>query len=144
MKTEESRAVVMSAWEAFASRDEVKIAECFAETAEWIAPEGNATARALNYTHHMKGRAEIARFIATDMRRLFVEVSLAFKGFFADGPHVVVEERMTAKLANGADYILDYCFVFFCCDGRIAQVREYMDTLGGDRQMFAEGHPLSA
>lgn len=142
MKTEESRALVMSAWEAFASRDEAKIAEKFAEDAEWIAPTGNATARALDYTHHMKGRSAIARFIATDMRRLFVDVNLDFKGFFADGPHVVVEECMTAKLANGADYVLDYCFIFFCRDGRITQVREYMDTLGGERQMFAKGHPL--
>ncbi len=143
MKTEESRLFIKSVWEAFASRDESLIASKFAPDAEWIAPVDNATARAFNSTNEIKGRDSIARFIATDMRRLFQDVKIEFKGFFADGPIVIVEERMSARLPNHLPYVVDYCFVFVCNNGLVVQVREYMDTLSGDRQIFAKGDPFS-
>ncbi|HKU95980.1 MAG TPA: nuclear transport factor 2 family protein [Vineibacter sp.] len=142
MRSEDSKVLVKAAWAAFASRDPERIAAFFMDDAEWLAPTGNATAVALDMTHHMIGRDEIAAFIATGMRRLFTDVSIAFRGFHADGPIVVVEERMSARLPNGIAYANDYCFIFECRDGRIARVREYMDTLGGHQQVFAAGHPV--
>lgn len=144
MQTEESRALVKQAWSAFATRDPLKIAEVFADDAEWIAPKANATAVALGVTDHMKGAQTIAAFIASGMRRLFGDVRIVFTGFHADGPVVVVEEEMSATLPNGLPYRLTYCFVFECSGGRIARVREYMDTMSGFRQIFADGHPLAA
>ena len=144
MQTEESRALVKQAWAAFASRDPDRIAAVFAEDAEWLAPTGNGTAVALGCTSHMVGSGAIAAFIATDMRRLFLDVKVEFRGFHADGPVVVVEERMSAELPNGGAYVNDYCFVFECRAGRIVGVREYMDTLGGHRQLFEKGHPLTS
>jgi hypothetical protein len=35
-------------------------------------------------------------------------------------------------------------WIFECRDGRIARVREYMDTLGGYNQLFEKGHPLQS
>lgn len=142
MQSEDSKALVKAAWAAFASRDPDRIAAFFMDDAEWLAPAGNATAVALDVTHHMVGANVIAAFVATGMRRLFTDVSIAFRGFHADGPIVVVEERMSARLPNGIAYANDYCVVFECRDGRIARVREYMDTLGGHQQVFAAGHPL--
>ncbi len=142
MQSNDSKALVKAAWAAFASRDPDRIAAFFMDDAEWRAPAGNATAVALDMTHHMVGAAAIAAFIATGMRRLFTDVSITFRGFHADGPIVVVEERMSARLSNGIAYANDYCFIFECRDGRIARVREYMDTLGGHQQVFAMGHPL--
>jgi hypothetical protein len=144
VQTEDSRALVKQAWAAFASRDPARIAAVFADDAEWLAPPGNATAVALDGTNHMVGSHVIAAFIAADMRRLFLDVKVEFRGFHADGPVVVVEERMSARLPDGGSYVNDYCFIFECRDGRIARVREYMDTLGGHRQLFANGHPLTS
>jgi len=144
MQTEESRALVKKAWAEFASRDLGRIAAAFTDDAEWLAPEGNGTAVALGGANRMGGRDAIAAFIATEMRRLFSNVAVEFRGFFADGPIVVVEEQMRATLPNGTHYVNDYCFVFECRDGKIFRVREYMDTLGGFRQIFAKGHPLQA
>jgi uncharacterized protein len=144
MQTEESRALVKEAWRAFATRDPARIAEVFAADAEWIAPKANATALALSAPDHMKGAEAIVAFIAHGVRRLFNDVSIAFKRFHADGSFVVVEEEMTATLPNGLPYRLDYCFVFECAGGRIVRVREYMDTMSGFRQVFADGHPLAA
>ena len=143
MRTEETRALVKQAWAAFATRDSELIAQVFADDAEWIAPKANATAIALGVTDHMKGARVIAAFIAHGMRRLFGDVSISFNGFHADGPFAVVEEDMTAALPNGAPYQLSYCFIFECSRGRIVRVREYMDTMSGFRQVFADGHPLA-
>lgn len=135
----DNSAIVAAAWEAFASRDMARIAACFAPDAEWIAPAGNATAIALDYPNHMRGQDEIAHFIAHEFGRLFVaDVGLEFRTMAVAGDLVIVEERMRATLVNGRSYDLPYCFVFVVTGGRIAQVREYMDTRGGWQQMFGD------
>lgn len=135
----DNKTIVAAAWEAFASRDAARIAACFAPDAQWIAPPGNATAIALDHPHHMRGADAIARFIAIEFGRLFVaDVAIDFGTMAAAGDLVVVEERMRATLVNGRSYDLAYCFVFVVADGRIAQVREYMDTRSGWRQMFGD------
>ncbi len=142
MNTEESRALVKEAWKRFAERDVERIAELFHEDAEWKAPPANATALALNMTDHLRGSAEIAEFLAHGFRRLFQASQVRFTGLHADGAFVIVQEEMSATLPNGAPYRLAYCFVFECREGRIARVREYMDTQSGFLQVFSQGHPL--
>jgi ketosteroid isomerase-like protein len=61
------------------------------------------------------------------------DVSTTFRGLHADGDTVVAEVRLEATLAHGGHYDNDYCFVFELEDGRIRQVREYMDTQRGAR-----------
>jgi uncharacterized protein len=144
MHTEESRQLVQRLWAAFSTREQDKIAAFFVDDAEWIAPKANATAVALGVTDHMKGPAEIAAFVAHGMQRLYNDVAINFLGFYADGRFVIVEEEMTATLPNAQPYRLNYCFIFECRDGRIARVREYMDTMSGHRQVFGDGHPLAS
>lgn len=142
-----SKDLVVQAWRVFASRDAAQIAALFTPDAEWIAPRHNATAVALRHSDHMTGPAEIARFIATEMRKLFADVAIKFTGVYGDGPTVVVEERMQATLPGGQPYNLDYCFVFEVQDGRIRRVREYMDTLKGWHMVFGTtppDHPAAA
>jgi ketosteroid isomerase-like protein len=135
--SKDSRAVVKAAWTAFASHDVDRIAAVFTEDAEWLAPAGNATAVALAGPSHMIGRPAIAHFLAEDFPRLFVrDVDVTFTGLHADGDRVIVEETMTAVLANGNQYENDYCFVFELRDGLVHRVREYMDTARGHRMIF--------
>jgi len=132
------RDIVLNAWKTFSSRDAERIAALFTEDAEWIAPKGNATAVALDHTDHMVGAQQIARFIAQEMHRMFSGVDIAFRGVYADGDVVIVEERMRATLAGGKPYENDYCFVFTVAGERIRDVREYMDTRKGWRMVFGE------
>jgi hypothetical protein len=70
----------------------------FAPDAEWLAPPGNATALALDGIHHLVGRDRIVEFLTSDFGRVFVaDVSIDFRGLYADGDTVLVEERMQAK-----------------------------------------------
>ena len=137
MSDRSSIQVIQDAWRAFASRDPLRIAAAFTEHAEWLAPEGNATAIALNYTNHMVGRDSIVRFLTQEFPKLFVsDVSVEFKGMYADGNTVIVEERMRATLSNGGSYDNDYCFFFALSGDRISFVREYMDTQRGAKCIF--------
>ncbi|MGI5423651.1 nuclear transport factor 2 family protein [Streptomyces sp. CA-179760] len=135
--SQKSRNIVQNAWKAFAAHDPDRISAVFTEDAEWIAPPGNATATALQVPSHMVGRKAIARFLAEDFPRLFVrDVTVTFHALHADGERVVVEETMTATLADGNHYANEYCLVFELQDGLIHRVREYMDTARGHRMIF--------
>ncbi|WP_182897812.1 nuclear transport factor 2 family protein [Microbispora sp. H10830] len=137
--TRDNREIVLSAWRAFANHDLERIAAYFTEDAEWLAPAGNATAVALDVPSHMVGRSAIAQFIANDFPRLFArDVSVSFRGVYAEGDRVIVEETMSATLANGNSYVNDYCFIFELQEGLIHRVREYMDTARGHRMVFTE------
>jgi len=137
--SQQSRTIVQNAWKAFAGRDPDRISAFFTEDAEWLAPPGNATAVALRVPSHMVGSKAIARFLAEDFPHLFVsDVTVTFHAFHADGERVVVEETMTATLANGNHYANNYCFVFELRDELIHRVREYMDTARGHRMIFGE------
>ncbi|MEV0201899.1 nuclear transport factor 2 family protein [Nonomuraea sp. NPDC050691] len=139
MTSEQSRELVQQAWRSFSTRDKNLIGAFFTQDAEWLAPPGNATAVALGGTHHMVGRDAIVHFLTVDFPRMFVaDVALDFRGFYADGDVVVVEESMRATLADGKDYRNDYCFVFELRDGLIHRVREYMDTAKGHRMVFGD------
>jgi uncharacterized protein len=138
MTAKNSKHVVLAAWQALASRDPQRIAAIFAKDAEWLAPQGNATAVALNSTSHMVGREQISQSFGSDIWKLFTtDVKVEFRGVYADGDVVIVEERMQATLANGNAYDNDYCFVFEVENGLIRRVREYMDTAKGHRMIFA-------
>ncbi|MFI6040855.1 nuclear transport factor 2 family protein [Nocardia sp. NPDC051321] len=135
--TQGNKAVVQNAWKAFAAHDFDAIAACFTEDAEWLAPANNGTAVYLDGPSHMIGRAVIADFIAHGFPKLFAEnVALAFRGCYAEGDRVIVEETMSATLVNGNAYENDYCFVFELRDGLIHRVREYMDTARGHQMIF--------
>jgi uncharacterized protein len=132
--------IIMAAWKSFSTRDPRVIEACFTEDAQWIFPERNATALALGRDKARRmDRKEIAEFLAHDFGRLFVaDVNIEIKGVYGDSDTVVVEQRFRATVANGKLYENDYCFVFKVRDGKIAEMREYMDTLGGFRQIFGE------
>jgi ketosteroid isomerase-like protein len=54
----------------------------------------------------------------------------------ADGPHAVAEWRLSATIrSSGIPYEQFYCWVFDVDGDRIAEVREYIDTLYGTAVM---------
>lgn len=135
----DNKRVVADAWKAFASRDPERIRAVFTDDAEWLAPRDNATAVALGFTDHMTGPGTIARFLVEEFPKLFVaDVAVQFGRMLCEGDTVVLEERMQATLANGRPYDNDYCFFFELRDGRIARVREYMDTQKGRRSIIGD------
>jgi ketosteroid isomerase-like protein len=136
-----AREVVLNAWAAFASRDAAKVAAQFTPDAEWIAPEGNATAVALGGPCHLVGPQALARFITEWVPKLFRNTQVEFERVLVAGQTVVIELTYRAGLANGRNYGNRYCFLFDVEDGRIRRVREYMDTLAGQKMIFGDEAP---
>lgn len=135
-----SKHVVLAAWQTLATRDLERIAPMFTEDAEWLAPNGNATAVALNGPSRIVGREQIAQTFGSEVWKLFTaDVNVEFRGVYAEGDIVIVEQRLQATLANGNAYDNDYCFVFEVENGLIRRVREYMDTAKGHHMIFATG-----
>ncbi|QBS43513.1 nuclear transport factor 2 family protein [Nocardia sp. CS682] len=135
--TQDSKTIVQNAWKAFATHDFEQISAFFTEDAEWLAPPRNATAVFMKGPSHIIGRDAIADFLAYGFSKMFAkDVTLTFHGFYAEGDRVIVEETMTATLANGNAYENDYCFIFELHEGRIHRVREYMDTARANTMVF--------
>lgn len=138
--SQQSGTIVQNAWKAFASHDADQISAVFTRRRRVACALGQRRCRrAGRPPRHMVGKKAIVRFLAEDFPRLFArDVTVTFHGFHADGDRVVVEETMTATLADGNHYANDYCFVFELRDGLIHRVREYTDTARGNRMIFGE------
>lgn len=56
-------------------------------------------------------------------------IRLTPHAFAAEGDRVAVETESYAELKNGRVYNNHYHFVFILRDGKVAQVKEYLDTM---------------
>ena len=65
-------------------------------------------------------------------------VAFAFPTLIAEGDTVVLEWRVRARTARGGEYANAYCGLLVVRDGRIAEVREYLDTAYAARTLFAD------
>ncbi len=145
MTADENKRIIIDTWKAFGTRDSEQIRQYFREDAVWIAQHRNATALVANESGNLtgatglKGAGRIADFIANEVPRIFPhDRTIDFRGVYAAGNVVIVEERMRATLFNGRRYDNDYCFIFELEGGLIAIMREYMDTAKGFRMIFGE------
>jgi ketosteroid isomerase-like protein len=55
-------------------------------------------------------------------------VAFEFPTLIGEGDTVALEWRVRARTARGREYANAYCGLFVVRDGRIAEVREYLDT----------------
>jgi hypothetical protein len=139
MMTSTNRDIVTGLWRAFAARDADRIRSYLAEEAVWSAPADNATAKFLGVPSGMSGREQIVRFIVDQFPRMYAQdVKVDYQGMYADGDIVVVEMTLSATLANGRPYSNKYCFIHELKDGKVVELREFMDTYNGHRMTFGE------
>lgn len=137
---------VTALYAAYASGDPARITDLLHDDVVWVAPAGNATQVALGLGDSNDagaprgandlGRELIVQFMAHNFARLFSQVKNEFRSLVAEGGLVVAEHRLSAVLPNGRSYVNDYCFFYEVRDGRVARIREYMDTRGGWAQVF--------
>lgn len=88
-----------------------------------------------------RGRDSIVdEFLTRAAGALFEPGSHAFDfpTLIAEGDTVALEWRVRARTAAGAPYDNHYCGIFVVRDGKIAAVREYLDSGRAARLLFAE------
>jgi ketosteroid isomerase-like protein len=134
-----NKQIVLEAWKAFRTRSREQIRPLLAPDIQWIAPPGNATATALGKPSGFSDRESMMDFICDDFSRLFVrDVSVDVRVAVCEGEVVILEQAFCATLCNGRSYQNDYVFVFQVRGGQVHQMREYMDTASGFRQIFGD------
>ena len=75
------------------------------------------------------GRQEVTRELWIPITKCFPEPNrIRALRFVAEDDVVVVEAKGDATTHAGTRYDNDYCMIFRLRDGKIAEVREYMDT----------------
>lgn len=139
MTPPDSRTVVERYIAAAESRDEAALRASFAEDATWWL-RGE-----LPISGTWRGRdAILGDFLATAMR--FYEpgsVDLEVTSLLADGDAVALEWTSRARTVSGDPYENHCAAVFRVRDGRIASVREYMDTLYASEVAFTTARGVS-
>ncbi|WP_338243254.1 nuclear transport factor 2 family protein [Aurantiacibacter hainanensis] len=82
-----------------------------------------------NWSKEVSGLANVERDL---MGPLFARFAGPYRNIpelvLADGDHVVVLARGHAETVDGKVYANEYCFVFRLAEGKIVEVREYLDT----------------
>jgi ketosteroid isomerase-like protein len=146
----EPKDVVLALYRAHAQGRPEAITALLHPDVAWVAPPANATAVALGLDAGEVGppdgarpfdRAAIVTFMTEQFPRLFTRPRTELRAVVAAGDVVVVEQRLSATLADGRPYVNDYCFVHEVRDGLVWRIREYMDTRGGWAQVFGDGPP---
>ena len=126
-RTESNRSLITKAFEGLRHGDPSHFMPLFDEDIEWRVMGSSA------WSKHAKGLANVERDLVGPLFARFAGPYLNIPELIlADGDHVVVLAKGDAETVEGKRYDNDYCFVFRMQDGKIVEVREYMDTILAD------------
>jgi uncharacterized protein len=73
-------------------------------------------------------KARLGRLFGRMLSQLEDGLKMTVLGAIAEGEHVAVEAESRGDLRNGRQYRQEYHFLIAFRDGKIAAVREYLDT----------------
>jgi ketosteroid isomerase-like protein len=127
MSVDTNKASVRAYFDAVACGDRASLLSLFRPDLRWSVPKGAIAP--YGGIHH--GAERIAELMLGAVDAAFVPGTqrVAIGLLLAEGEVVVAETRMTAKRPNGApDYDNAYVFVFEFSGGKIAEIREHVDT----------------
>ena len=110
---------------------EPTVAEMMADDITWWVPQSSE----LGGTH--RGKAAVLELMGkgVDLYQLPLEVEI--EEMVAERDWVCVQLTVTAKTAAGRPYRNDYHFAFRLRDGKLAAVREYVDTQYAQELLFS-------
>lgn len=106
------------------STGDPKLAEMLADDVAWWVPPGSAMAGTY------EGKAKVLELMGSGIGLYdpTVPMKITVEDMVAEGASVCVQFVLEAKTAKGRDYRNHYHFVFKLRRGKIALVKEYVDT----------------
>ena len=124
MATEENRAIITAAFEAWAGGDSGPFFDLVAEDISWTVI-GTTTVSGCFKTRDVFFSEAFSRL----MERLDGGIRLKrVQNILADGDHVVVQFESASRSRNGMPYEQSYCWVLQLADGEIIEATAYLDT----------------
>lgn len=125
MTIEVNKQLITDFWTSFSAADREKAAQLLAENVQWrvMGVNGNLPMSGV------MNKAGILELI-TNVKSI-IPNGLAFKmhGFTSEGNRVANEAESYGELTNGRIYKNLYHFLIEIEDGKIALIKEYMDTI---------------
>ena len=126
-QTDTNRALITKAFEGLRHGDPSHFLPLFDADIEWRVMGSSA------WLKNTKGLANVERDLVGPLFARFAGPYLNIPELIlADGHHVVMLAKGDAETVEGNRYDNDYCFVFRMAEGKIVEVREYMDTILAD------------
>ena len=131
-QTETNRSLITKAFDGLRHGNPSNFMPLFGEDIEWRVMGSSS------WSKHAKGLANVERDLIGPLFARFAGPYLNIPELIlADGEHVVVLAKGDAETVEGKRYANDYCFVFRMANGKIVDVREYMDTMLADAVLGA-------
>lgn len=123
MQNIDNKEIVANAMAALAKGDNRPFYEAMAEDVIWRPMVGGVWGD----VHH--GREQARDKLFAPLRKQYANTyTNTATNIFAAGDAVIVEARGAVQLKSGKAYNNRYCFVIEMADGRMKEVREYLDS----------------
>jgi uncharacterized protein len=123
MSTEANKQLVREAYGAINSGDVDGFMNRLADDVEWYFIGSHRFAGTL------KGKEDIMNKLVEPLDEALTSmIQLEIRQLIAEGDKVVSEMRGTSKSTDGKDYNNTYCIILTVRDGKIKEMREYLDT----------------
>jgi uncharacterized protein len=137
--TEQTRHLVETFTEARGRNDAATISVLLAEDVIWRPPYALRS-------RPFVGRERVTKALTGGATGAVLDVTTIHREILqtlADGDTAAVRQVMTANLLKGGTYRNDYCWVYRCADGLIAEIVEYSDSLQTARAGFVPLEPAA-
>jgi ketosteroid isomerase-like protein len=128
---EQNKAIVREYFRRIETGD-AKITDLLSDDVTWWVPQSSA----LGGTH--SGKAAVLALMAQGVDLYQPPLQVEIEELVGERDLVCAQVVITAKTAAGDPYRNDYHFAFRIRDGRIAGVREYVDTQYAAEKLFAK------
>jgi hypothetical protein len=133
MTAADNKRIIAEAFDGLFRADARAFLDAMAEDFTWII-EGQS-----KWSRRYEGKAAVQSALipplfanfATDYRNFAEEI-------IAEGDRVVVLARGEVQTVRGEDYNNSYCFVIRMRDGKMVELREYMDTALAEARLMIE------
>jgi ketosteroid isomerase-like protein len=123
MSGSDNKRIIAEAFDGLARADATAFLDAMADDFTWII-EGQS-----KWSLRFEGKAAVQRDLIPPLFANFVTDYRNFADeIIAEGDRVVVLARGEVKTVRGEDYNNSYCFVIRMKDGKMVELREYMDT----------------
>src|SRR5512145_549921 len=129
MGIEENKALVREYFRRMQAGDP-SVAEMMADDITWWVPQSSE----LGGTH--RGKAAVLALMGKGVDLYQLPLQVVVEEIVAERDSVCVQLVVEAKTAAGRPYRNDYHFAFRVRDGKIAAVREYVDTKYASELLF--------
>lgn len=131
MSASRNREIVSHAFDRLALADPGPFVAAMADDLVWIITGQSAWSR------RFEGKAAVERDLVAPLFRLFATPyhNFAERIIADDDDNVVVLAKGEVTTVSGQPYNNDYCFVMRLRDGKIVEIREYMDSALAERAL---------